>query len=303
MQIQQNKGNENAHNQTPQNTTPARQYRNPHSPYQTKEGAKPVIQAKQRPVDRSQAQVIQHKSEGQGDSKEIIPGDFYNEKGHYLGSDGKNDNNIYIVEDKADRKKIKKNHKKGIHTQVKDVKSARLISTAAGLDEALDVLKRTQGKTASDDEGGKHEESSIVLNDNTVVRGKSGAKVKYKEGAIAETSIPKLPEGLTEEDVAVLIHSHPTVSEIIGNTLWSFSAKSPTDKDATNAFTKYKINIIAGRLGNASVRKNQRGEVVPMDKALGIAIYDGNGASVDLTIPQVKRILKNQIKRGKYQKK
>jgi hypothetical protein len=28
-----------------------------------------------------------------------------------------------------------------------------------------------------------------------------------------------------------------------------------------------------------------------------------HGASVDLTIPQVKRILKNQIKRGKYQKK
>ena len=237
------------------------------------------------------------------DSDEIIPGDFYNEKGYYLGTDGKNDNKIYIVEKKADRKIIKKNENKGKTTQVKDVKSARLVSTAAGLDEALNVLKRTQAKTSTDDEGGKHEESSLVMNDGTVVRGKPGSKVVYANaGDFASTSIPKLPDGSSNTDVATLIHSHPTESEVVGDQVLSFSAQEPTNKDAKNAFEKYKVNIIAGRLGRASAKRDQRGEIVKTDASLGLSVYNGHGR-VDLTKKRVKRIVKDQINRGKHKKK
>ena len=280
-------------------------------PKTTREGKLGVIQAKQRPVQRQQtanmparAQSDQaDKIKGVNNSDKITPGDFYDKQGYYLGTDGKDDKKVYIVRKKEDRKKIKKNEKKDSITDLNEVESAFLISTGESLRESLNVLDRTKKTTASDDEGGKHEESSIVMNDGKVLRGESGKKAKYGENETASASIPKLPEGSTNKDVAALIHSHPTESKIIKDIIFSFSTQEPTKQDLKNGLEKFQTNIIAGRLGYASGKTDASGRNIKTDAKLGISVYTkSKNGRVDLKVNQVKRILKNQIKRGKLEK-
>lgn len=276
---------------------------NHYAPYKSKAGQKPpkatregklgVVQAKQRPVQRKE---VVNKPD------KVTPGDFYDKQGYYLGTDGKNDKKIYIVREKADRKKIRKNEKKNGTTNLNEVESAFLISTGEALRESLNVLERTQKTTVDDDEGGKHEESSVVMNNGEVLRGEPGKKAKYGTNETASASIPKLPEGSTNEDVAALIHSHPTESEIVKDMIFSFSAQEPTKQDLKNGLEKFQTNIITGRLGYAS-GKTENGRLVKTDAKLGISAYTkSKNGRVDLKVNQVKRIIKNQIKQGKLEK-
>ncbi len=51
-------------------------------------------------------------------------GNFYDIFGNYLGTDGIEDNEVYIVTDDADIEKIENNNKKGETTQVSEISSA-----------------------------------------------------------------------------------------------------------------------------------------------------------------------------------
>ena len=215
-------------------------------------------------------------------------GDFFNKHGKYLGTDGKDDGKKYVVTNKKDEKSIKKKTKKGETVQTDQVKSAVLLPSDAALRESLDVLDRTQQN------GGKREESSFVMNDGTVVRNAPGPEVIYGKDKYAKTFTPKIPPGYTDSDVEVMIHSHPTKAEIISEYLYVGNALELDTFDIT-AFSRFKTNIVVGYLGKSNaykVNNNGKTEYNIYKPSLGLAIYDGNGKlKLKLSTKAVKRIL------------
>jgi len=51
-------------------------------------------------------------------------GDFYDERGKYLGTDGQDDGRLYVVTDKQEEKQIQKTDKAGGTTSTSEVSSA-----------------------------------------------------------------------------------------------------------------------------------------------------------------------------------
>ena len=126
------------------------------------------------------------------DGREI--GDYYDTKGNYLGWDGNNDNNVYIVGNRADKKRIKNNDKEGRTTSVADLQSEPLLKTTYGvLREACDVLDRAE------------KNSGQTQKECSVVDYKSGLGVSSPTGESQSASLPQTPDWVID---AVSIHSH-----------------------------------------------------------------------------------------------
>lgn len=120
------------------------------------------------------------------------------------------------------------------------------------LQESLNVLDRTIAN------GGRREESSVVLNDNTVLRGEPGAE--YVSGdAMLSAELPSLPDGYSHGDVAATIHSHMTDAFIEnGHLVGGNTDLGPGDGAV---FAKYPVNIIVGREKKPE-QNTQTGEIV-----------------------------------------
>ena len=222
-------------------------------------------------------------------------GDFFNKHGKYLGTDGKDDGKKYVVTDKKDEKSIKSKTKKGETVQTDQVKSAVLLPSDQALQESLNVLERTQQN------GGKREESSIVMIDGTVVTGEPGPEVKYGEDEYANGALPDLPQGYSDSDVEASIHSHPTAVEIIPvdgkDRVFAGNATEPSRIDKTT-FSRFKTNIIVGYLGQVTARRDYlnsttgKREIRIIKPPMGIVIYDKNSdKTIKLSTKAVKRVL------------
>ncbi|GEM52634.1 hypothetical protein [Empedobacter brevis] len=218
------------------------------------------------------------------------PGDFYDTDGNKIGTDGIDDQKKYVVTNKDDVKSIKKTNKKGGTTQASDVDSASLLPSDASLKESLAVLDRT------DANGGKKEESSLVMKDGTVVKGEAGPEVQFGADEYASAKLPAIPEGKTIADVEASIHSHPTASEAIGEKTYSSSALEPSSNDQ-NTFKQFGTNIIAGRLGLAegTIKPNPmtgQNETSISSPSKGIGIYNGSSTTpIQLKVKAVQKIL------------
>jgi RHS repeat-associated protein len=219
-----------------------------------------------------------------------VPGDFYNQNGTHLGTDGINDQKQYVVTDKNQANSIEATNKRGGTTQVKDVSSAVLLPSKAVLHESLAVIKRTE------DNGGLKEESSIVTKTGFVQNGPEGPTPTIVNGvATAPDKLPDLLPGTTTNDVEATIHSHPITVEVVDGEAYPQSADAPSDQDKTT-FGQFNRNIIVGALGQlgpGSVTKNTDGSLNIPNRPVGIAIYDRNATPViDLTKRAVEKILK-----------
>ena len=158
-------------------------------------------------------------------------GDYYDEKGNYLGRDGNNDNNVYFITNGADINKIKNNDKEGRTTSLEDLQSEPLLKTTYGvIREACDVLDRAEKNS-----GQTKEEGSVVdFNSGLGVRGITG-KSKTVE-------IPQTPSWINE---AVSIHSHNKY-----NNATQMSDNHPDENDGdADSFGKYVQNVIVGPIG------------------------------------------------------
>lgn len=93
------------------------------------------------------------------------PTDLYNMKGKKIGTDGVNNGAKMVVTNKKEASTVKKT--KG-NVDLSTVKSGVTLPSDATLKESLNVLDR-QVKN-----GGLKEETSIVMKDGAVVRGKTG---------------------------------------------------------------------------------------------------------------------------------
>ncbi|MGV0923454.1 DUF6443 domain-containing protein [Empedobacter tilapiae] len=218
------------------------------------------------------------------------PGDYYDTDGNKIGTDGINDQKKYIVTNKDDVKSIKKTNNKGGTTQLSDVSSASLLPSNSVLKESLAVLDRT------DSNGGKKEESSLVMKDGTVVKGETGPEVKFGTDEYASAKLPSLPDGKTITDVEASIHSHPTASETVGETIYSSSALDPSSNDV-NTFKQFGTNIIVGRLGFSEGTTSPSPTTGKMETSIsspskGIGIYNGGSTTpIQLKVKAVQKIL------------
>jgi RHS repeat-associated protein len=211
-------------------------------------------------------------------------GDFYDENGKFLGTDGVDDGKKYVVTDKQEKKEIKSTNKEGGTTQVSDVSSSKQLPSDAALSESLNVLERTEAN------GGLREESSKVMTDGTVARGKTGEMPTIKDGVqTAKATLPGTPAG---KDVEATIHSHPTKVQIEGDKAYPQTATNPSGQDEST-FKNYGINIIVGNLSQPSVTKNTDGTYVTGSAAKGAVIYNSKTQpQIQLTEKAIKRILK-----------
>ena len=162
------------------------------------------------------------------DGREI--GDYYDTKGNYLGWDGNNDNNVYIVGNRADKKRIKNNDKEGRTTSIADLQSEPLLKTTYGvLREACDVLDRAEKNS-----GQTKEECSVVDY-------KSGLGVGSPTGESQSASLPQTPDWVID---AVSIHSHNKFNDAT-----QMSGHHADNNGDADHFGDFVQNVIVGPLG------------------------------------------------------
>jgi len=168
--------------------------------------------------------------------------DYYNKRGDKIKTikDGKKDKVLVLT-------KARKWRKRHINKKIAN-NDVFLLPSDNVLKETLDVLDRTIKN------GGKSEETSIVMNDGTIIKGEKGKPVNYGKDSHAETKLPKLPKGKTQNDVEATIHSHPTKAEVVKDLVYNGDATDPTDADKRTLFG-YKLNIIVSPLGKTIGRK------------------------------------------------
>jgi hypothetical protein len=155
------------------------------------------------------------------------------------------------------------------------------------LNESLSVLNRTEKN------GGKNEESSVVMKDGTVVQGKKGPTVEYGKDEYAGTKLPDIPNGKSTSDVEASIHSHPTKAEAIDDKVYGGSSLEPTTTDK-NTFKQYGTNIIVGPLGYPTGTRQGAGPISINQSSNGVVIYNSQGVlQLQLTPKAVKKIIGN----------
>lgn len=220
----------------------------------------------------------------------MVPGDFYDQQGNHLGTDGVDDKKKYVVTNKDQAKAVERTNKAGGTTQVKDVNSAVELPSDAVLKESLSVIKRTE------DNGGLKEESSIVTKTGFVQNGPEGPLPTIEGGvSTAPDKLPELLPGTTTNDVEASIHSHPIKVQVDGDKVYGQSADLPSGEGGDKTtFKQYNRNIIVGPLGQlSSVTKNADGTLNILNRPIGIAIYDRNtNPIIDLTKKAVEKILR-----------
>ena len=214
--------------------------------------------------------------------------DLYNTGGKKIGTDGVDNGVKMVVTDKKEARQISKI--KG-NVDLNNVQSGVTLPSDATLQESLNVLDRTIAN------GGLREESSIVMNDGTVVQGQTGSMPTIVNGKqVATASLPNLPAGTTTADVEATIHSHPTTVQQVGNMIYPQEATLPSPTDR-GTFSQFNRNIIVGPLGKVNlnnVTTNPNGTFNVPNRTNGAVIYDRNTTGIlKLSRSAIQNILKN----------
>lgn len=191
-----------------------------------------------------------------------------------------------VVTDNKEARQISKT--KG-NVDLSTVQSGVTLPSNATLQESVNVLDRTIAN------GGLMEESSIVMNDGTVIQGQTGSMPTVVNGVqTATASLPNLPAGTTPANAEATIHSHPTTVQQVGNQIFPQSASTPSATDR-GTFSQYNTNIIVGPLGTVkNATTNPNGTLNIPNRPNGAVIYDRNTTpQVELTRKAIQNILKN----------
>lgn len=207
------------------------------------------------------------------------PGDFFDDGGNYLGTDGIDDKRNYILTNRADVNLVKNNTKGNQTTSVSDLSSVTEIPSNVTLKESLNVLGRTIAN------GGLREESSITMKNGLLLRGETGGLPTISDDGTqtASAKLPSFPNGYTSAEAS--IHSHPTTVQVIGEganaQIYPQSASNPSATD-NSTFKQFKFNVIVGPLGQisgASFDQSTNKVSIP-SRSDGIAIYNRHSAPI-----------------------
>jgi len=168
-----------------------------------------------------------------------VPGDFYDQQGNKIGTDGQNDQKKYIVKDKKEAKAVEKTNKAGGVTLTSEISSEVLLPKDNVLKESLNVLDRTDNPSPEDPGGGLHGEASLVMKNGSVMIGKRSEKAAVDaQGNLVGTERQTMPLGGKAEDVEASIHSHITGTILSNGVVYSHDATKASSADATH-FTQY----------------------------------------------------------------
>ncbi len=198
------------------------------------------------------------------DGEEI--GDFYDQWGRKIGSDGQTDNNVFIVSDQNSQNKIKENKRNHGYTNAEDV-NVDVATTYDVLNEVSDVYERTVKN------GGYNEEASALPSNG-------GSTDWERKSGVNEHSVEvPLPQG------DVLIHSHTLRKRNPRNPCDYASPKVISGADQTH-FKNFKLNIVVGDDGGDCV-----GGVWSGRKAT-VSFYNSNSQNLlNLPLDVVKKIV------------
>ena len=183
-------------------------------------------------------------------------GDYYDAQGNYLGWDGKDDNNVYIVTDRNSILKIKSNNT----TSLSDVKIC--------LETNYFVLRNIEKVlNYSIDDNAQHEFGMTM-------QGIFSSEITQGEyGNVTLPDLPKFGDGLT-----VSIHSHPDEDEKYGHWIeYMSSDKGDGNIYDANTFQNYDLNIIVGQRENqfekgaAFYGKQPKNDLSPKEPILTIS--------------------------------
>ena len=156
------------------------------------------------------------------DGREI--GDYYDTQGKYLGWDGKQDMNVYIVKDQKSINKISSNTSKGKTTSSSDVNIA-VSTNYAVMRKAVEVLDMTHERNGKKEFG---------------VSMKGITFSSMQEGTFGGCTIYPVDDGFSGEGAS--IHSHPNADERNGHWI-----THPSQVDIDETFCNYDLNIIVGQ--------------------------------------------------------
>ncbi|NVO04407.1 MAG: RHS repeat-associated core domain-containing protein, partial [Bacteroidetes bacterium] len=220
-------------------------------------------------------------------------GDFYNQNGVKIGTDGVDDKKIYVVPDKKDVKTVKSNTKAGNTTQVADVKSAVELPSAGVRSKMGDAVDRSNAPTTDDKKGGFHEEGGVFGTKNGqdwVSEANPGPVSDPSVDPYAEINVFSSKEGQTIPAATSTgtYHVHPAgqvevappANTIGGGKVYGFD-QSPS-------------GIVGGDVGDipaAASRPYVTGNSYVLGARSGpVTIYNGNGTVATFPLDQFRTI-------------
>jgi len=222
-------------------------------------------------------------------------GDFYNQKGKYLGTDGKTDKKNYVVTDKKEIRAIKKATRKS-KDYSNDVKSKVELPGYS--------IRNEMGKAV--DRAGKnsfHEEGGVIANmadgSKKVVNAKSGKEADPSVDGYASIDVLDAADPTEVKGYSTLsgtFHTHPD-GEIVKTNVPNAPVSGSTigGTETTYSFTQ---SPSGPDISNHKARAN-RGLVTGNSYVLGtgnntVYIYDGGGVKATFPLLKFRTRLRNE---------
>jgi RHS repeat-associated protein len=221
------------------------------------------------------------------DPSGMLAGDFYNEDGKRLGTDGLNDGRVYVVTDQAQAKQIQQN--KGT-TQVSAVSSAVELPSANVRGEMGAAVERSNSPTQDDKKGGFHEEGGTF---GTTASGQEKV-VNAVPGAYSD---PRVPGGSATIDTSN--PANPSEAGILTSVSGTFHVHPKGEiTTTTGPAARPGVTVIGGTVTTTTANFNQPPSAVDIQNAQtrGISnnivlgarsktVYVYGGAGVRATFP------------------
>ena len=188
------------------------------------------------------------------DPSGMVPGDYFDESGKYLGTDGQDDGKLYIVPDKKEAQQIATNNKSGTTTAVSSVTSAEIVPGANIRQELAAAVTRSNSPTADDKKGKFHEEAIAWEGEQVTATAQGPAGDPTKDGAHVTTRLTSTTEGKAHVHPAGTVETvidppKPTmgIGTVFGATkvITSGFEQRPSPRDIENALPN-RTNIAVG---------------------------------------------------------
>jgi RHS repeat-associated protein len=199
------------------------------------------------------------------DPSGMIAGDFYNEDGTKIGTDGKNDGKIYLVTDKKEREKIEK--AKGQPYTATVNSALELPSYDVRQEIGVAAVNRSNTATTSDTAGTFHEEGGTVWTDakgnQFAVPAVSGAYSDplTQQNAQIDVYNPANPNLLNNVDpnssgVVTIYHVHPSGEKDIPKPLTAtnevkIGGSEPVSKNFVQMPSQKDISLVSKQPPNS----------------------------------------------------
>ena len=218
------------------------------------------------------------------DPNGMFIGDFYDQNGKYLGTDGIDDKKVYVVTNPNEIKQIKETNRQGSTTNVNDLKSIVELPSKAIRSQMMQIINknnpfREYGGIFGMDLEGKER----------VIWAKSGPQVDPNNQTFGSIDVFDTANPEEKNIISIILgtfHSHGAEKQKINTDPWSFGVTSyggesknlfhldpePTDADINNALNRSSIikgnNYVFGMYNNTVYIYNGSGVIAtfPMEK-------------------------------------